>query len=314
MTDCQTMAAEFSSVEEFSQATMGTGWEINFRQLSRGPSNVPARIAKTPSSLTLHVGASSLVNQRALPPPDHVTLGLMDNPVGSALFCGKALDWNTLTLFDPVNGMECISTAGFSAHTLSFPKHRMAALSESTGLPLPNDSARGRLAHRKVPSEEIRKIRQFVGQLTMAMHKGDMHTQKQALIATEADLPLALLQAWNFGVPPEKVSANNRRLVAHRAQDLINSHSGEAITVERLCRECACSISTLERSFRECFGVSPKQYLVAIRLSEVRRKLLQPGENRAIGDVAADWGFWHLIKFAQDYRRMFGELPSETKA
>ena len=24
------------------------------------------------------------------------------------------------------------------------------------------------------------------------------------------------------------------------------------------------------------------------------------------------WGFWHLSRFAQEYRHMFGEMPSET--
>jgi AraC-like DNA-binding protein len=31
-----------------------------------------------------------------------------------------------------------------------------------------------------------------------------------------------------------------------------------------------------------------------------------------ITEAAAEWGFWHMGKFAADYRRQFGELPSET--
>ena len=31
-----------------------------------------------------------------------------------------------------------------------------------------------------------------------------------------------------------------------------------------------------------------------------------------VTDVANEWGFWHLGQFAADYRRHFGELPSET--
>jgi AraC family transcriptional regulator, ethanolamine operon transcriptional activator len=33
-----------------------------------------------------------------------------------------------------------------------------------------------------------------------------------------------------------------------------------------------------------------------------------------IGDIANTWGFWHMGQFAADYRRQFGELPSETLA
>jgi AraC-like DNA-binding protein len=31
-----------------------------------------------------------------------------------------------------------------------------------------------------------------------------------------------------------------------------------------------------------------------------------------VHDVATRWGFWNLGEFAADYRRQFGELPSET--
>jgi AraC family ethanolamine operon transcriptional activator len=31
-----------------------------------------------------------------------------------------------------------------------------------------------------------------------------------------------------------------------------------------------------------------------------------------IQDIASHWGFWHLSQFAQDYRQLFGELPSDT--
>ena len=44
------------------------------------------------------------------------------------------------------------------------------------------------------------------------------------------------------------------------------------------------------------------------------RKELQkndPSETKII-NIANHWGFWHIGKFAADYRRKFGELPSET--
>jgi len=58
--------------------------------------------------------------------------------------------------------------------------------------------------------------------------------------------------------------------------------------------------------------VTPKQYLQATRLGCVRKELCRNGSAVKITDVAAEWSFWHMGKFAADYRRQFGELPSET--
>jgi AraC family transcriptional regulator, ethanolamine operon transcriptional activator len=44
----------------------------------------------------------------------------------------------------------------------------------------------------------------------------------------------------------------------------------------------------------------------------VRRALRQAAPGVTIQDIASHWGFWHLSQFAQDYRQLFGELPSDT--
>ena len=47
---------------------------------------------------------------------------------------------------------------------------------------------------------------------------------------------------------------------------------------------------------------------------EARRLLLQPGPAPSVSDIAARVGFWHFSRFAGEYARMFGELPSATLA
>ena len=54
-------------------------------------------------------------------------------------------------------------------------------------------------------------------------------------------------------------------------------------------------------------------YLKRLRLNGVRRALQRAHKARTrIIDVATAWGFWHMGHFATDYRRMFGEAPSQT--
>lgn len=43
-----------------------------------------------------------------------------------------------------------------------------------------------------------------------------------------------------------------------------------------------------------------------------RRELKSRAGTDTVQDVAARWGFWHMGAFASDYRRQFGERPSDT--
>ena len=76
-------------------------------------------------------------------------------------------------------------------------------------------------------------------------------------------------------------------------------------------RRCT-SLSRLERAFREVFGVSPHRLLMLRRLAAVRRELLRADAGTSVTDVATRWGFFHLGRFSQEYRLMYGERPSQT--
>ena len=94
------------------------------------------------------------------------------------------------------------------------------------------------------------------------------------------------------------------------------SRQGSArIRVRDLCRATGASERTLRRAFDENLGVPPKTYLLARRLNGVQRELRHSTRGDAhVNEVAHKWGFWHMGQLAADYRRRFGEYPSETLA
>ena len=60
----------------------------------------------------------------------------------------------------------------------------------------------------------------------------------------------------------------------------------------------------------ERYGLGPMAYFKALRLNAVRVALkVTPA---AVSEAAREFGFHHLGNFAADYRRLFGERPSET--
>jgi AraC-like DNA-binding protein len=69
---------------------------------------------------------------------------------------------------------------------------------------------------------------------------------------------------------------------------------------------------TLLQHFRDFKGVSPLRYLRAARYERVRETLRRADPDDSITEIAARWGFSHLGRFSVEYRRRFGESPSET--
>ena len=109
--------------------------------------------------------------------------------------------------------------------------------------------------------------------------------------------------------PPTVVRGRDR--IVRLALDHITQHEREPLTVASICAATGASERTIQYAFKERFQTTPKQYLLARRLSRVRRELrASPGKQ--VGEIAAGWGFSHLGQFALTYRATFGELPSAT--
>jgi len=72
------------------------------------------------------------------------------------------------------------------------------------------------------------------------------------------------------------------------------------------------SISALERRFKKHLRKTPKQFINEIRLENARRLLV--GTKIAISDVANDSGFTDHSYFSKQFKKLFGQLPSEFRS
>lgn len=102
------------------------------------------------------------------------------------------------------------------------------------------------------------------------------------------------------------------RLVAD-AEDFLAAHLGEPLYSEDLQQALRVPMRTLHNAFVAVHGMSVHRYLRLRRLHLARAALRAGNGSPAQVKIAAlTHGFWHLGRFAQDYRALFGELPSET--
>lgn len=104
----------------------------------------------------------------------------------------------------------------------------------------------------------------------------------------------------------------DRLRILSEVQAFLASAGVEPVYVSALCERLGLPERTLRYVFEEQFGASPMRVLRARRLCEVRRALRSAPPGTLVSTVAGRFGFWHLGQFATDYRKLFGERPSET--
>lgn len=113
-----------------------------------------------------------------------------------------------------------------------------------------------------------------------------------------------------------RISADRRRIVL-AADAFLRENPSRAIYTDDLCAALGVSATRMADAFRATFGISPHRFLKLRRLAMVRAALRdhdEIGSVPLVKTVALLHGFWHLGQFALDYRGMYGETPSETRA
>lgn len=85
------------------------------------------------------------------------------------------------------------------------------------------------------------------------------------------------------------------------------------VTLAGLWQASGVSERRVRSACCECYQMSPTACLRVAALNAVRRELVEgPRLRNAVSRAATDWGFWHLSRFAAQYRALFGESPRHT--
>jgi AraC-like DNA-binding protein len=102
------------------------------------------------------------------------------------------------------------------------------------------------------------------------------------------------------------------RLV-QQAEALALARSDEPLHVSALCQVIGVSERTLRKAFHRVHGIPPCRQLRMLRLSNARRALLSAdGTFTKVTEIAMSFGFAELGRFSVEYKKAFGESPSQT--
>ena len=98
-----------------------------------------------------------------------------------------------------------------------------------------------------------------------------------------------------------------------RLETFLEENSDGNLYAAELCAAAAVSDRTLRALCQEHLGMSPIRYLWLRRMHLARRTLrTADAATTTVTEIATDYGFWELGRFAVTYRSLFGEAPSAT--
>jgi transcriptional regulator GlxA family with amidase domain len=109
---------------------------------------------------------------------------------------------------------------------------------------------------------------------------------------------------------PESSACND---LVEQAKILALAHIDEPLHISALCRTLEVSERTLRKAFHQLYGVPPCRHLRMLRLSQARRALMAADDKLVtVTEIATDCGFLELGRFSVEYRKVYGESPSQT--
>jgi AraC family ethanolamine operon transcriptional activator len=298
-------------IEELS--ALQFGWEIDFTQL--GPAKLESTVNLVQSN---NLGVclfqfNSGFDQRLHAQPGYYSFGLPDPDAMGATVQGKAASPGAIVVFPRDYEAYGASHAGFNGYGIHIKTAYLETVAETVfKMPLRLlVPAAGIYALTEVQFRhllwELHEWRQMAG-IEGPVDASDLAVHRQEALA------IAVLNGLSHSIKTEET----RHLKSDRAirlvLDYVNSAPSEEITAVELCTLADCSQRWLEQSFKIRFGVTPKAYVKYLRLARLRRDLQQPPcrERQTVVELASVYGFWHMGQLAADYRKVYGELPSDT--
>jgi AraC-like DNA-binding protein len=111
----------------------------------------------------------------------------------------------------------------------------------------------------------------------------------------------------------DTMARQHHQMIIRRFMEVLDAKPAGMVYMQEISDAIGVSSRTLRMACQTQLGVSPTQYLLLSRMGLARRALRKadPRVTR-VTDVATEFGFLELGRFAVKYRQIFGETPSST--
>jgi AraC-like DNA-binding protein len=296
-------------VTAFENAAKELGIELSATQLSRGEPTLSIASMVFGDTILASYSSSQKLGLHFHTRPDSLNFSIQSGDA-AARMDGKARSKHSLVFY---------SLPGAGQFTAVIPK-RDATLQKSPAVhvSLPQRHApvlgipeafvgKGWV---EIPLDE-RIVGEFIG---WAEQRLSVDVHNPAAVSDQLNLWLNRMLEPLRGKFTERdfnVPGHYSRIIGLADALIAGAPSQDPLSILTMANELRISTRTLQRAFQSVFGTSVSLYVQHRRLERARSLLLKSG--RPICHSARHMGFEHASRFAQQYRRLYGNLPSDTR-
>lgn len=302
----------YNNFETFSTAS--GAWDFDFIQLSPGSFYADFLFFGDHEFQIGEVCYNKLLYQQGSAPPDCYTFAILHQTSAPIRWRYLDVPSNSIIVFPENNELQGLSQPGHHPFTWTVTETFLAIVASEIGLPEPDQFIK-KGAVTLCDPVQVAQIKSFLELLCNTI-KTTSGAFVEDVLNYENKWKLARLYllalASSTNIKPKKKRVSRNRIV-NRIFEYVDSDLSAPRNIPELCHIAEVDERTLRNIFYDLFSVSPSKYLKCYRLNMVRKAMVALDSPQVkIADIANLNGFWHIGQFAADYRRLFGELPSET--
>lgn len=295
-----------SSSDVIEQASVIWQWNQEYSQLSRGHFSGVGLIVKSPEVDFVFERMNKSTYQTGVVPVGHVGLGIALAGDNAMSICGSSTKPGDVILLSGHSGYEFHSADNMEFLLSHIPQQSAMYAYLKNELGLNVDRGPGVIGN--VGTYNTAKLRAILNS-TVA------ETQDSQLS------PNRLLDEFSdslFEIATHKTSWNDTDYMRTHAHywDVLKKifheatrDSSEVTSINDLITRLHISRGKMQAVVKTTIGMKASEFLRAIRLNKVLRDI---SLHESVTDSATRWGFCHFGHFAREYKKLFGELPSET--
>lgn len=290
-------------------------WNVQMNQLHCGKSNYNIKQLSLEKAKLNHLvlnGHKSTVGD----PPQGRTFAFWSGENSELIWRKKRIPQNSVMMY-PSGAEHDVMTKGknIHVHTITFPETVWSSFLTNREA----DNNHDQLSPQEIvsisKSDMLRLKQTFLSYFKTIEGMPELLDQDSFRRKVEEHMLLEVKRVFSL-VRDNQFSQSFRKTTQRsweKIEIIMKKSVNSLLPVHELCSATGVSERSLRRLFHDRYGISPKNFLNRIRLNNVRRDLENvSSEKNKISDLANNHGFWHMGQFAADYRKLFGELPSET--